>query len=548
MDNNKKKESKKENNEEKDVFWADQIANNVVERKKFHYVDKPIPKFREYVVKTSASLSGVLHIGRLSDTVRGDSVFTALKDAGVKTKLIWVAEDMDPLRKVPKGVPESYEQYLGMPITDVPDYDGCHKSYAEHHLSRYFEVLDKFVSVKMEKFSMRDEYRKGSFNEYIKEMLENIDAIRKIQNKYRTNPLKKSWSPWTPICEQCGKIVTPKVTGYEDGKVSYICKDYEFESTTAKGCNFKGEANPFSGNGKLVWKSEWASQWKRWKIVAEGAGKEYQVPNSAFWINGEIVEKILDFPMPAPIFYEHVMIDSQKMSASLGNVIYPEDWLQIASPELLRFFYNKRLMKTRSFSWKEIAQLYDEFDYVAKVYYGKIRLENKKEEGHLKRLYEISALGKPKKWIEMSFSHAITLAQIFDDKEAIMNSLKKTGQYQKDMEDAVMDRIHKVGNWLKKYASDDVRFTVQQKLPKNLELSEKQKKAVRILVKKLKEKEWDEKALFQEFYNISKEINLETPEFFKAGYKILLNKDRGPKLAPFILALGDKAIKLFEQV
>ncbi len=544
----KGKKEKKENKGEKELFWADQIADEIVSRKKFHYLDKAIPKFNEFVVKSSASLSGVLHIGRLSDTARGDSVFTALKDMGVKTKLIWVAEDMDPLRKVPKGVPSSFEQYLGMPVTDVPDYDGCHKSYAEHHLSKYFSVLDNFVSVKMEKFSMREEYKKGSFNEYIGIMLDEMNEIKKIQNKYRTNPLKKSWSPWTPICEQCGKIVTPKVSGYQNGKVNYVCRDYEFETTIARGCNFRGEANPFSGNGKLVWKSEWAAQWKRWKVAAEGAGKEYQVPNSAFWVNAEICEKILDFPMPAPIFYEHIMIDGKKMSASLGNVIYPEDWLEVANPELLRFFYNKRLMKTRSFSWKELSQLYDEFDYAAKIYHGKIKPDNKKEMHHLKRLYGISSIEKPKKALEMSFNQAATLAQVFDDEESIVKSLKKTGQYQKGMEKEIMERIGKAGEWIKRHAPEDAKFIVQQKIAKNLELSEKQKQALRILAKKLKEKEWDEKALFQEIYNISKQVNLEAPEVFKAGYRVLLNKERGPKLAPFILALGDKATKLLEQV
>ncbi len=453
---------------------------------------------------------------------------------------------MDPLRKVPKGVPESYEQYLGMPVTDVPDVEKCHPSYAEHHLSKYFEVLDNFVSVKMEKFSMREEYRKGNFNEYIKDILDSVESIKKIQNRYRSNPLKKSWSPWTPICEQCGKIVTPKVSGYEEGKVSYQCKDYEFETTVAKGCNYRGEADPFSGNGKLVWKSEWAAQWKRWKVVSEGAGKEYQVPNSAFWINGEIAEKVLDFPMPVPIFYEHIMIDGQKMSASLGNVIYPEDWLAVAPPELIRFFYNKRLMKTRSFSWKEISQLYDEFDYAGKVYFG-LGLENKKEEAHIKRLYQISSISSPKKPLEMSFSHATMLAQVFEEKEGIMESLKKTGQYQ-HMEFEIMDRIEKARAWLKKHAPEEAKFAIQHKMPKNIELTAGQKEALRMLLKRLKEREWDDKSLFLEIYSIAKELNIPAADIFRAGYRVLLNKDRGPKLAPFILSLGEKAVRLLEQV
>ena len=175
-----------------ELFWADQLAKQIISRKKFHYINAEIPKFKEYTVKTSASLSGVLHIGRLSDTIRSESVVIALKDAGVKTRFIWVAENMDPLRKVPKGVPDNFEKHIGTPVTDIPDPENCHNSYAEHHTEEYFKVVDEFVTTKMEKFSMREEYKKGNFNQFIKRILGKIEEVREIQNRYRTNQLKKT--------------------------------------------------------------------------------------------------------------------------------------------------------------------------------------------------------------------------------------------------------------------------------------------------------------------------------------------------------------------
>lgn len=529
------------------IFWADQLADKIINRKKFFYIEKPIPKFKEYTVKTSASISGVLHIGRLSDTIRGSSVYKALEDAGVKSKLIWVAEDMDPLRKVPEGVPKGYEEYIGMPVTDIPDPEGCHKSYAEHHKEQYFRVLDEFVFSDMQKFSMRQEYKKGSFNPFIKKIIDDIEKVVEIQNKYRREPLPDTYTPWTPICESCGKIVTARALGFEKGKVHYICKDYAFEKTRAKGCGFEGSADPMSGNGKLMWKGEWASQWALWKVCSEGAGKEYQVPGSAWWVNGELVEKVLDFPMPQPIFYEHIIIDGVKMSASLGNVVYPEDWLGVATPELLRFYYNKRLMKTRSFSWKDLPNLYEDFDFHNNVYFGNIKIDNEKELKHIKRLYEMS-VEKPQKPIKVSFSHAAVLAQVFDNDTDVVESLKKTGHYQPKLERQGLLRVHKARAWVKRYAPPEQRFEVQKEVPKDLKLSQKEKKALKKVLKILKEnKDITEEQLFKEFYNICKEINLEPKHFFKAGYKVLLNKDRGPRLAHFLLALGEKAIKLLEE-
>jgi len=531
-----------------ELFWADKLAREIINRKKFHYSNKKVPKFDTFTVKTSASLSGVLHIGRLSDTIRGESVYKALKDAKVKAKIIWVAEDMDPLRKVPKNVPKEFEKYIGVPVTDVPDPDNNYKSYAERFKKEYLEVIDKFITAKMEKFSMREEYKKGNFNKYIKKILAKADEVRKIQNKYRTNKLGRGFSPWKPICDNCGKIVTTQVKDFSNGIIKYQCKDYDFETMTAHGCKHKGENDPLKGNGKLLWKSEWAAQWARWQIVSEGAGKEYQVPNSAFWVNGEIVETVLDYPMPQPIFYEHLMIDGEKMSASLGNVVYPKDWLEVAPAELLRFFYNKRLMKTRSFSWQNLSKIYDDYDVHANIFFGKIELDNKKEEQHMKRLFEISN-GKETSPVNISFSHATVVAQVFPNEEDAIKCLEKTGHYDKKSHDAIFKRIKEAKTWLEKYAPEDVKFTVQDEVPKDLQLSDEQKEALSLVVKALKKNKWTEKTLFEEFYKICEKVGIKNTDFFKAAYNVLLNKDRGPKLAPFILALGkEKVIELFEKV
>lgn len=537
--------------DKKEQFWADKIAQEVINREKFKYTDKKITKPKQYTVKTSASLSGVLHIGRLSDTIRGLSVHRALKDAGVDSSIVWVAEDMDPLRKVPKGVPEDFSKYIGVPVTDIPDPEGCHDSYARHHTDEYFKVLEKFVlSTSLERYSMREEYKQGNFKSQIKKILEGLNTVIEIQNKYRTNKILPGWCPWSPICENCGKIITPHILGYEDGIVRYQCKDYQFESQKAIGCKHKGENNPIKGEGKLMWKSEWAAQWDRWKISTEGAGKEYQVPNSAFFINSEIVEKVLDYPSPEPIFYEHIMIDGEKMSASKGNVIYPKDWLEVADPELLHYYYNKRLMMTRSFSWKELPQLYDEYDQSGRIYKKEVSLENEREANHIKRLYQISNKKTVQKPLVMPYSHAVVISQIYNDEKDIMKVLKKTGHYQEDMDDRILHRVNQARNWVSKYGSDNDKFEVQETVDPQIveQLSPKQKKAIKMVTAKLKDGDWNDQTLFNEFYQICKELDIKNTEFFKAGYLILLAKERGPKLAPFILALGDRAIKLFEQV
>lgn len=521
-------------------FWTDKIAREIIERKKFHFTDNPIPKFNSYVVKTSASLSGVLHIGRLSDTIRSEAVHRSLKDMGVRTQLIWVAEDMDPLRRVPEGVSKNYIDYIGMPVTDIPDPNGCHKSYAEHHASEYFKVLDEFVLSNMKKFSMREEYKKGNFTKYIKILLKNVDEIIKIQNKYRKTKLSKVWSPWKPICENCGKIITPRVIKFEDGKVFYKCEDYSFEKNVAKGCGYEGENNPLKGNGKLMWKSEWAAQWARWKVCSEGAGKEYQVPGSAFWVNGEILERILKFPMPVPIFYEHLTINGKKMSASLGNVVYPYEWLEVATPELLRLLFLKDPMRERNFRWIDISNMTDEYDELEKIYYGVKKIESERDLINSKRLFEsIQIKPLPKKYEHIApFSVFVEIAKIMPEEKQMNFTIDKLREFghlkvvNPNLEKEIKDRLELAKKWYDKFSREKmIEFKV----------SDKEKKVITELIETIKKEDDGEKLQYQ-IFEIAKKSGIKPVKFFQLIYKIILNQDKGPRLGPYIIERGKKEI------
>ncbi|MBI5253525.1 MAG: lysine--tRNA ligase [Euryarchaeota archaeon] len=533
--------------EKESLFWADQKAEEIADRKKFHYLDKKIPEFKKYTIKTSASISGVLHIGRLSDTIRSESVCRALKEHSHDSEMIWVAEDMDPLRKIPEGVPGEFSKYLGMPVSEILDPWGCHSSYAEHHVSEYLEVIDEFVDAKIAKYSMSEEYRKGNFKPYIRAILDNLEKIIEIQNKYRETPLKRGWSPWVPRCKGCGKVITPRIKEIEENKVAYKCEDYSFETQVALGCGYEGEANPLRDRGKLLWKGEWAAQWARWKIAAEGAGKEYVVPTSAWWVNAGIVERIFDFPSPVPIFYEHLVIDGKKMSASLGNVVYPKDWLSAAPTQLLRFFYNKKLMKTRSFSWKDLPNLYDEYDEHARIYFEK--KEDSKEIKHMRRLYEISQLGGIDKPVSLPFSHAALISQVFPGEDAIISSLKHSGHYEEKNRSLILKRIELARNWAQKYAPEEARISLSVDVEKiKAQLSGRQKELLQKLAAWL-EKDRSAEEIQVQVYQVANEMKIPLSEAFQAVYLSTTGKTKGPKAGALIASLDRKwVIKRFREV
>lgn len=525
--------------EEEGMFWADNMAEEIINRQKYDFIDRK-PKYDKFVVKTSASLSGVLHIGRLTDTVRSEAVYRALRDKGVRAEFIWVAEDMDPLRSIPGGVSKEYEKYIGMPVTDIPDIEGCHKTYADHFTEDYFKVLGDFETEHMTRYSMRAEYKKGTFKPYIEKVLEHVDEIREIVNKCKFDPetkLSTEWIPWKPLCENCGKIMTTKFIGMEDGQVKYRCEDYQFEKFTARGCGHEGLSDPMKGEGKLAWKSEWAMQWAIWSVVAEGAGKEYNVPNSAWFVNTEICEKIFDFPAPRPIFYEYITTGGGgKMSASVGNVIFPKDWLQVAEAEPLRYLFMKKIGKAREFKWTDVPRLMDDYDETARVYWGEKTLENEKEARHLRRLYEMSQTDEPRKVRDIGYGFAAMISQITNDPMAVKSIIERSHHMQKMTPDelkAALRRVELSRNWVHKYAPPEYRFELLKKKPDAIVSP-----AVRELFDSIASKiGLPGEELQQLIYNKAKEKGIPLQEVFSSAYRLFLGKDTGPRLGPFLASL-----------
>lgn len=547
------------------IYWADVLAKEIINRKKYNYIDKEIPKMNHFFIKSSTSISGIPHIGNASDVIRHDALYRALKDLGKKVTLYWVAEDMDPFRKVPTGIPKSFEKYLGMPVADIPCPEGCCGSYTEHFSNLFVKSLKEDFGVNLVFKRTSEAYRSGEFLPYIKKIMKNLDLVKEIWSKSREKPLPENWSPWKPVCANCGKIITTQVTEVTETGVKYICKDYEFKEygkeayTKVNGCGYEGESK--FKNGKLPWRTEWAVEWAAWKIAFEGAGKEHFMPTGSFWTAGEISEKILDWPEPHPSEnplqpYEYLTINGEKMSASRGNVVCTWEWSKFAPPQVLRLIFLKRLRKVRDFSYEKIPEYVDEYDKLQRVYFGEERIENEKELEHLKRLYEMVEVGKiPDKLpIQIPFSFASLIAQISRPEDFLERSielLKSTGHIKYELSDEDKERIKmrilRAGEWARRFAPEQYRIKLNEKIPKNLSISDDERDALLRLKDELG-KEWTAEGLQDRIYQIGKGLG-DVKKFFKILYMVLIGKESGPRAGPFIIAIGKERVKsILEQL
>lgn len=507
------------------MHWADKYAEELLVRG------------GKQVIETGTSISGIPHIGNASDVIRGDAVRKAL-EGRCDVELIWVADDSDPFRKIPKGM-ESLKDYLGYPVKDIPDPDGCHKNFVEHFADGLIDELASF-GVKPTVYSGTDLYRSGALNDEVGIALNNREEIIEILNRFRTTPLPKDYIPWTPICENCGRISTTKTYGFDDGKVGYTCQTVELSGGEIEGCGFKGESDLKKGYGKLPWRVEWAARWKHFKVTCEPLGKEHSAAGGSFWTAREICEKIFGWEPPVPVMYEFFTLNGEKISSSRGNVITLGDWLRICEPEVLKYFMYKRLMKQRDINLSTIPNLVDEYDEAERVYFNL-------EEGDFKarRRYELSQITEPK-LLQVPFTLCTTLAQIVPDLDLEKIRGKLTGMgYEGFDNERLRSRLMLAKNWVEGYGPEYLRFKlITDSKGKEIheKLDEKQREALSKLAGELNKK-WLPKELHKRIYEISRGIDLEPQKLFEAIYMVLIGKRKGPKAAGFILTLDNDFVQ-----
>ena len=550
-----------------DSFWADQIAEEVIKRAEGNDFLKSLVKRHGYIAMDEKTPSGTIHIGSGRGWVIHDAITKALGDKGVKAKFILSSDDMDPLDKPSKELSdEENEKYIGVPFKYIPSPVKGYKSFGEYYFRQCTDLFPDF-GIEAELESTGEEYEKGSFNRTIKIALDNADKIQKIYAKlYGDEVAAANKLPFNVLCPQCRKISTTIALewGKEKEQLYFECRNDVVE--WAKGCGYKGWISPYNGNGKFPWKVEWAAKWPTKSVIVETAGKDHFTKGGSRTAACHFAMDVFNYPPPYPSDgyetgpgYEFFTVGGKKMSTSRGQGLGFADSINYAPAKMLRFL----LIRTRPnaaidfepYGSNDLILLYERYDQAERVYFGKEDL-GEKENVRQKRIYELSHVGKISKRIppQVSLSQASMLVQIFDDEKKIFESLKETGQLPNDATkseiDYVKERLRFAKKWVEEFADEQYKFTLQKEIPANLQLTEQQKQALRILASRLKNLKWTEKTLFNEFYRIANdELQIKPPELFKAAYLVLLNKERGPKLAPFILVLGkEKVAGMFERV
>src|SRR3990167_5039375 len=173
-------QNKEQNKNFEDSFWADQIAEEAIERVEGNDFLKSLVKKNGYIVMDEKTPSGTIHIGSGRGWVIHDAIAKALRDKGVKAKFILSSDDTDTLDKPSKELSqEDNEKYRGMSFRDIPSPADGYRHFGDYYFRQCTDLFPDF-GIEAELESTGDEYEKGSFNKTIKIALDNADKIKKI--------------------------------------------------------------------------------------------------------------------------------------------------------------------------------------------------------------------------------------------------------------------------------------------------------------------------------------------------------------------------------
>ncbi len=517
------------------MHWSEEIAKRIIERN---------PNKEEYVCAAGISPSGSIHIGNFRDIATSYFVVRALRKMGKKAKLLFSWDEFDRLRKVPVNVAKidnDMEKYIGCPYVDVknPFTDKPEiKTYAEYFEKEFEESMVKF-GIEMDYRQQAEMYRSGKYVEHILHALRKRGEIFDILDSHRTQQAqegeREAYYPVSIYCPKCGKDTT-KIHSLSDD-----CTVAEFSCA----CGHEGSFNFTTDfNCKLAWKIDWPMRWLYEGVDFEPGGKDHAARHGSYDTSKDISKEI--FGYEAPIFqgYEFIGIKGTtgKMSGSSGLNLTPETLLKLYQPEIILWLYSKtEPLKAFDFCFDDgILRQYFEFDKV----YNQL-LSGEADEHTAEIMYNTTVEGRTPTTVPMSL--LVQLGSVVNFNVPMLEIVfEKIGTPYKYADFA--DRLERAKFWLEQCSPENVN-----KLRKNRNwelynsLTDEEKKEIELLHQYLCTDSYTLDDLNSELYAIPKKVMGDTltdkelkgvqGTFFKNVYRLLIDKERGPRLYLFLFAV-----------
>ena len=514
-------------------LWPREEARRLQERVAGYDPGRPV------IFESGFGPSGLPHLGTMAEILRPSFVRKAfhLLEPSRRSRLIVFIDDLDGLRKVPENVPhrEDVEQYLGIPVSKIPDPFGCCASFADHMIGQLGGFLAP-VEVEYELVRSGEMYSSGRFDEGLKLILEKHKEIIAIIAPTLREENRAGWSPFMPICPKCGQVVERAVTAYhpERGTIEFTC---EKSAGGTSGCGFSGEQSVLGGKAKVQWKVDWALRWYVLKVDYELYGKD--LTDSAR-LGGQIL-RVMGGKQPLGFPFE-MLLDEQghKISKSVGRGVSVEQWTRYAPIEVLKFFLLLNPRRARKLFLEAIPQYVDEYLDAIREYAA--ASEEQRRESVLEFVIQSTT---PKRFdSSLSFGLMMNLVAALgsSDREFIWNYIVSY-----DGSIAADPETEKMGRALMECALNFYRDFIEP-TKKIYTPTDAERAQLKTLVAYLREnQDASAEEIEKKIYDLGRE-NYEKPgKIFPLLYRSILGQERGPRLGAFIrLATPARVVELLD--
>ena len=498
-----------------------------------------------YTCASGITPSGQVHVGNLRDVLTVWFVGQQLRRLGVQVRLIHSWDDFDRFRKVPLGIPESYKEFIGRPVSKVPDPDGKYPSFAARFAADFEESIRE-LGIEVSFRSQTPMFESGAYGPAILEAIQKRGLIFDIINSFRSQPLPDSqrdaYLPIEVYCRTCMKDGTSiQIVDEAAGVVRYTCPR----------CNQSEEISIVTaGNVKVPWKIDWPMRWRHEGVIFEPGGKDHATAGGSYLVASEISRRVFGFEPPVFQPYEFIGLRglAGKMSSSAGILITPREALRIYQPQVLVWLFAKAA-PMRAFDLpvdQQLSQVYDEFDKAAAA--AELNPSSPEAES-----VALSGAGK-RPASPAPFKTIGSLVALLDgNPAAVRTALGKLGLAADTPE--VEDRIHKADYWLTKYLPDQrIRLLDSPNMDFIVTVGPEERGWIQKLVEWVKQHPTITETEAQDVFQIPIGPN-DSPEtkklsqrrFFKCVYELLFGRENGPRLPTFLAAIApEKYLFLLE--
>jgi lysyl-tRNA synthetase class 1 len=485
-------------------------------------VERTPPAKGFVLFETGYGPSGLPHIGTFGEVFRTTLVrqaFARLSD--LPTELYAFSDDMDGLRKVPDNIPNAamVTEYLGKPLTGIPDPYGTHASYGHHMNARLQAFLDAFDFPYTFK-SATECYRAGLFNETLLRVLARFEEVKAVVMPYLREERRLTYSPILPISPRTGKVLQVPLVECRPASGTVVFEDED--GTLA-------EVPVIDGHCKLQWRADWALRWTALEVDYEMSGKDL-IDSVKL---GSRICRVLGGRPPESFTYELFLDEhGQKISKSKGNGLTIDEWLRYGTRESLALFMYRDPKAAKRLYFDVIPRNVDDYEQFLNAFRGQ---DTKERIGN--PVWHIHDGHPPDDRLPagLSFTMLLNLAAVASaDEPGILWGF--ISRYAPEATPETSPKLSRLVEGAIAYYRDFVLPRKSYRAP-----DDRERRALEELAAWLEAAPADSSAetIQHEIYEIGKRHGFQSlRDWFRACYEVLLGQAEGPRFGTFVRIYG----------